>query len=166
MGDVEIGVESQLADAPTDAAHAAEYLFSQQLKRHLQLSGPGIRRRRLARLILGAVGARRRERKALDGAVLLWGVRRQAGQMAHELARRRCRLAADELAGELAQLREARVLPGRILWRQQRSPPCAQALDQLADECLGRQLLELCGGAPMQLDETLDSFARLRRNLR
>src|SRR5207253_5556317 len=104
VGDVEIGVEPQLADAPTDAAHAAQYLFSQQLKRHLQLPGSGIGRRRLARLILGAVGACRRERKALDRAVLLWRVRRQAGQMAHELARRRCRLAADELAGEFAQL--------------------------------------------------------------
>ena len=60
---------------------------------------------------------------------------------------------------------EAGALLGGVLGREQRAPAHAQALDQPPDEHVGRDAVELGGGAAVQLDEALDAFARLGRHL-
>ena len=151
MGDVELCIESQLAQPPGDARDALEHLLTHDLQGRLELAG-GL----LGRMPRLACAARPRPpRLGSHGC-----------EMRCQLARRRSGTRAGKAGRQLAQLLEARVLLGGILGRQQRPAAGAQDVDEADDEDLGAERVEPCGGAPVQLHETTDPFARLGGDLR
>ena len=158
VGDVQFGVQAQLAQAPADARDALEHLFAHQLEGRLQ----AVVRRRAAVRAASAFAP-----SALTPPARRPRAHHRArGQVARQLARRRLGCGAHELGGELAQALQARLLLGGVLGRQQRAPARAEQLDQLDDERVGRERLERAGGAAVKRGEALDSFARLGRHLR
>jgi len=91
---------------------------------------------------------------------------RRGRQMTGHLPRRRSRLAANELGGQLAQLLETRLLPGLPARCQQRTTAERPGARSGARRIRLRQAVELGHRAPVQLGEPLDALAGLGRDLR
>ena len=88
------------------------------------------------------------------------------GEVAREIADTGAGHAAHELRGERAQQLEAGTLLGGVVGGEQRASAHAESLDEARDEHVGRDGVELGGGAAVQLDEALDAFARLGGHVR
>ena len=133
VGDVEVGVEPQLAEAPADARDGVEYLVAQQLERGLDLAvGVSIDRVcvRLVTDAVGDAGLRRRHRRRLAmvlGARLGVRVGHDGGEVAGEVADAGAGCAAHELGGERAQQLEAGALFGCVVGCEQRAPAARRA---------------------------------------
>ncbi len=172
MGDVEVGVEAQLAEPTADTRDAVEHLLAQQLERRFDLAAgleiDWVRVRvvtvagRVARLWRLPVAGWR----WVDRAALRVCVGHDGGKVPHKVADAGVRCGAHEVDGEPVQQLEAGALLGGVVGREQRSPAHAETLDEPPDEDVGRDRAELGGGSAVQLDETLDPFARLGRHLR
>ena len=162
MGDVQVGVQPQLAQTAADSRHAGEDLLAHQMKRRLERRR--LRPGRRESVPWGPSGDVRRLRPA-RGAILPLSLCHHRRQMASQLAGARARLPAHEGGGQAAQLLEARLLLGGVRGREQRAPAHAQTLDQASDEHVRLRRVEFGGGAAVQLGEPLDALACLRRHL-
>ena len=146
VGDVQVGVQAQLAEPAGDTGDALEDL----LAKHPQ----------------GALQALRRAIAVLlaDGR-LLAGLRDDRLEVAGEVGGARAGNAADVAPSpSSASASQALLLLGGVPRREQARLAHGDALDQAREEDVGRDLAQFVGRRPVQLDEPRDAFARLGRH--
>ncbi len=169
--DVEVGVESQLAEPPADAHDAVEHLLTQQLQRGPQLllgghvvhaidGGHTIPHVTLHRIALHRVSRSKRVGRPDLRA------RRERRQVLQQRTGAHRRRAAHEPHRQRTKPPEALLLRGGLLGCEKFASARAQALDQAREEHIGGRAVELGRGAAVERDEAPYAFARLGWHLR